>query len=149
MNIISIFVVNKPDTKQIMEPAAVNKNNHGANVKRWREWRDVSQEALAKKLGVTQAIFSDYEKKDKLEPEVLVKIAKALDIPVEAITELKEGSAINIFSGTFNDNAVVGGPYFQPTFNPLDKVVELYEKLLNAEKEKLAMLQEIIKNKNR
>ena len=33
------------------------------------------------------------------------------------------------------------------TFNPIDKIVELYERLLKAEQEKVAMLHEIIKDK--
>lgn len=34
-----------------------------------------------------------------------------------------------------------------PTFNPIDKIVELYDKLLEAEKEKVAMLQEVLRDK--
>lgn len=32
-------------------------------------------------------------------------------------------------------------------FNPIEKVVELYERLLTAEKEKVAMLQELLNTK--
>ena len=39
--------------------------------------------------GTTTACPPSYEKKDKLEQDILDRIAKALDIPVEAITELK------------------------------------------------------------
>ena len=121
-----------------METTFTRRNSHGANLKRWREWRGIKQEVLADKIGVSQATLSGYEKKDELEPEVLEKITKALDIPIEAITELNEGALINIYSGTWQDNA---------TFNPIDKIVELYERLLKAEQEKVAMLHEIIKDK--
>lgn len=103
------------------------------------------QEVLADKIGVSQATLSGYEKKDELEPEVLEKVTKALDIPIEAITELNEGTSINIFSGTWQDNA--SGNVQNQTFNPIDKIVELYERLLKAEQEKVAMLHEIIKDK--
>lgn len=129
-----------------MDATAVKKNNHGANARRWREWRDVKQDALADQIGVSQATLSGYEKKSKLEPEVIEKIAKALDIPEEAITELGESTSINIFSGTWQDNAANCQNY-NPTFNPLEKVVELYERLLKAEQEKVAMLQEIVEGK--
>lgn len=96
-------------------------------------------------IGVSQATLSGYEKKDKLESEILEKIAKALKIPVEAITEISNESPISIFSGVWNDNAVAQN--VQPTFNPMDKIVELYDKLLESEKEKVAMLQEVLRSR--
>jgi len=128
-----------------MDATTVKKNNHGANARRWREWRGVKQDTLAEQIGVSQATLSAYEKKDKLEPEVIEKIAQALDIPEEAITELGEATSINIFSGIWQDNANCQN--YNPTFNPLEKVVELYERLLKAEQEKVAMLQEVLKDK--
>lgn len=130
-----------------MEATAVKRSNHGLNVRRWREWRGVNQDVLAEKIGVSQATFSGYEKKDKLEEEVLAKIAKALDIPMEAITELGEDAAINIIANTFHDDSSALANNHQCTFNPLDKVVELYERLLKVEQEKVAILQEIVKDK--
>lgn len=126
-----------------MEAIAAKKSNHGANVRRWREWRGVNQDVLAEKIGVSQATFSGYEKRDKLEVEILGKIANALDVPVEAITELEEGSAINIINAHDNQSIV----NYNPTFNPIDKIVELYDKLLKAEQEKVVMLQELLKGK--
>lgn len=126
---------------------AVKKSNHGANVRRWREWRNINQDVLAEQIGVSQATFSGYEKKDKLEPEILDKIAKALEIPVEAITEISNESPINIFSGTWNDNSLASGSMYNPTFNPIDKIVELYDRLLESEKEKVAILQEVLRDK--
>ena len=126
-----------------METTFTKRNSHGANLKRWREWRGIKQEVLADKIGVSQATLSGYEKKDELEPEVLEKITKALDIPIEAITELNEGALINIYSGTWQDNATAAGSIQNQTFNP----IELYERLLKAEQEKVAMLHEIIKDK--
>lgn len=128
-----------------METTSVKKSNHGANARRWREWRDVKQDVLADQIGVSQATLSGYEKKSKLDPDIIEKIAKALDIPEEAITEIGEGTSINIFSGTWQDNANCQN--YNPTFNPLEKVVELYERLLKAEQEKVALLQEIIQSK--
>ena len=130
-----------------METTFTRRNSHGANLIRWREWRGIKQEVLADKIGVSQATLSGYEKKDELEPEVLEKITKALDIPTEAITELNEGALINIYSGTWQDNATAAGIIQNQTFNPIDKIVELYERLLKAEQEKVAMLHEIIKDK--
>ena len=102
---------------------------------------------MSYKSELIRKLFSDRLKKDELEPEVLEKITKALDIPIEAITELNEGALINIYSGTWQDNATAAGSIQNQTFNPIDKIVELYERLLKAEQEKVAMLHEIIKDK--
>lgn len=127
-----------------METTAERKNNHGANVKRWREWRNINQDVLAEKIGVSQAALSGYEKRDKLEPEILKKICDALNIPEEAITEMDSDTAINIISSTFNDHS--SGVNYYPTFNPIDKIAELYERLLKSEQEKVAILQEVIQD---
>jgi transcriptional regulator with XRE-family HTH domain len=120
-----------------MEETTVKKNNHGANVRRWREWRNINQDVLAEQIGVSQATLSGYEKRDKLEQEILDKIAKALDIPVEAITELEQGTAINIINAHDNQSIV----NYNPTFNPIDKIVELYD-------EKIALYERMLKEKD-
>lgn len=66
-----------------METTFTRRNSHGANLKRWREWRGIKQEVLADKIGVSQATLSGYEKKDELEPEVLEKIAKLAHIRMD------------------------------------------------------------------
>lgn len=133
--------------------AAVKKSNHGANVRRWREWRNINQDVLAEQIGVSQATLSSYEKKEKLEQEIIEKIAKVLEIPVEAITELEQGTAINIISGTFNGEAS-GSVIYNPSFNPIDKVVELYdeknalyERMLKEKDSVIELLQEIVKDR--
>ncbi len=45
-------------------------------------------------------------------------------MPVEAIKNFSEEAAINIISSTLHDNA--GSINYNPTFNPIDKIVELY-----------------------
>ncbi|HCC51982.1 MAG TPA: XRE family transcriptional regulator, partial [Porphyromonadaceae bacterium] len=45
-----------------MEAATIKKSNHGANVRRWREWRNINQDVLAEQIGVSQATLSGYEK---------------------------------------------------------------------------------------
>ena len=130
-----------------MEETTVRKSNHGANVRRWREWRNINQDTLAEQIGVSQATLSSYEKKNKLDQEILEKITKASNIPLEAITDLGEDSAINIVASTLtaNDNAAIFNYY--PSFNPIDKIVELYDRLLQSEKEKVEILQEALKER--
>ena len=125
---------------------------HGANIRRWREWRNVNQDVLAEEIGVSQATLSGYEKKETLEQEILDKIAVALNIPVEAITELDNAASINIVSSTLYDKA--GSIFNNPTFNPIDKVIELYneknalyERMLKEKDSVIELLKEIVKDK--
>ena len=119
---------------------------------RWREWRNVNQDVLAEEIGVSQATLSGYEKKETLEQEILDKIAVALNIPVEAITELDNAASINIVSSTLYDKA--GSIFNNPTFNPIDKVIELYneknalyERMLKEKDSVIELLKEIVKDK--
>jgi transcriptional regulator with XRE-family HTH domain len=123
------------------------KVHEGRNVKRFREMLGIKQDALANELGEdwTQKKISLLEAKETIEPEILEQIAKVLKVTPEAIQKFNEEAAINIISNTFSDfkdNASGINYNCDLTFNPLDKVVELYERLLASEKEKNELLQE-------
>ena len=117
----------------------------GRNISRIRELRGMKQEALATAIGVSQQSVSNIEASETVEEEKLQAIAKVLGVTTEAIKNFSEEAAINYFNnfndsseGTFNNHC---------TFNPLDKVVELYERLVQAEKEKVEYLEKLLKAK--
>jgi hypothetical protein len=74
----------------------------------------------------------------------LEKIAKEMNVPMEAIKNFDEEKAINIISNTFQDNAA---GYNKCTFNPLEKVVELYERIIKEKDEKYSLLEQSLKEK--
>ena len=119
-----------------------DKVHQGKNVRRFREMLDIKQEALALELGGdwTQRKISLLEAKETIEPEILAQVAKALKVPVKAIENFDEKAAVS-YINTFHDSSK-GDFNYHCTFNPLDKVVELYERLLASEKEKIELLQE-------
>jgi len=53
--------------------------------------------------------------------------------------KIPNAAAPNYFN-TFNDNSTGAFNNFNCTFNPIDKVVELYERLLASEREKIELL---------
>ena len=126
--------------------STLTKPNHiGRKISRIRELRDMKQEALAQALGTNQQAISAMENSETIEEEKLIEVAKALDVTVEAIKNFSEEGIINYFN-TFTENDFQGtnfGNNNTSTFNPLDKVVELYERLLAAEKEKNAYLEKL------
>jgi transcriptional regulator with XRE-family HTH domain len=119
------------------------KMHEGRNVKRIREMLGVKQDALAFDLGISQQAISQLEQKEALDAEMLEKISAVLKVPVEAIKNFDEQAAINVISNSFHDHSSNNINY-QCTFNPLDKMLELYERLLQAEREKVEMLQKIL-----
>ncbi|GAA4022445.1 helix-turn-helix transcriptional regulator [Flavobacterium cheonhonense] len=117
----------------------------GRKISKIRELRGMKQEALALAIGVSQQTISNIENSEEVEEEVLVKIAEALEVSVEGIKNFNEDIVLNIISNTFRDNSSVIN--YGCTFNPIDKVVELYDKLLASEKEKFEYLEKLFKDK--
>lgn len=129
------------------------KNHEGQNLKRFREMLGIKQETLAFELGEdwSQKKISLIESKEKIEAGALTEIAKILNMPEAAIRNFDEETAIfNIQKSYDNSCAAV----LQPKFNPIDKLLEtmdaltllyvenknLYERLLESEREKVSLL---------
>ena len=106
----------------------------------------IKQEYIANELNMTQQTISKLEQKEEIEDDVLEKVAKVLNVPVEAIKNLND-EATTSYINTFYDNHGHGFFANNFNFNPIDKLVELYERLLTAEKEKVAMLEKLLEEK--
>jgi transcriptional regulator with XRE-family HTH domain len=134
-----------------MSHTAKPKIHEGRNVKRFREMLGIKQEALAYELGDewNQKKISILEQKESINNEILERVAKVLKVPAEAIRNFDEETAIHNVQNNY-DNAVVNagpGVNYQCTINPLDKIVELYERLLASEQEKIELLKEALEKK--
>jgi len=125
--------------------------HHGRNVKRIREILGIKQEALASDLGLSQQAISQLEQKEALDKEMLEKVAAALKITPDAISNFNEESTIYNIQHNYDGSTVSNSPNhqynYQCTFNPFDKVVELYEALLKSEREKIALLERMFSEK--
>ena len=120
---------------------STEKTKHiGRNISRLRELRGIKQEALAMAIGVSQQTISNIEKSETVEDDKLELIAKELGMTSDAIKNFSEENVVNFFNNfydTSGTNSAFGNynnNHF--TFNPLDKVIELYERLLQAERDK-------------
>jgi transcriptional regulator with XRE-family HTH domain len=120
----------------------------GRKISKIRELRGIKQETLAAELGISQQAISKIEQSADVESEALSKIAKVLGVTPEAIKNFSEEAVVNYFN-TFNDNSSNNGAVyaFNSTFNPIDKLVEvfeenkkLYEQLLASEREKIELM---------
>jgi transcriptional regulator with XRE-family HTH domain len=121
----------------------------GRKIERIRIIRGMKQETLAAALGLSQQAVSKLEKSDEIEEERLEKVAQALEVPIDVLKNFNEDAAINVFGNTITNtnhdqSAMVS---YQPTFNPIDKIVELYEKIVKLEQEKNALLESLLRKK--
>ena len=124
------------NTKQIHE---------GRNVKRFREMLGIKQDALAADLGDdwNQQKVSLLEQKETIDPTLLQQLSAALKIPAEAIQNFDEEQAVNIIANTFtsNDTSTLNAINPYCTFNPIDKIVQLYD-------EKIALYERMLMDKD-
>ena len=137
--------------------STTNTTNHiGRKIGRIRELRGMKQEALAIELGVSQQTVSNIEKSAAIEADLLAQVAEVLGVTTDAIENFDEEAVFNIINNTFtsNDTSTLNAINIQPSFNPLDKLIEaheenkkLYERLLEAEKSKVEYLEMLMKGK--
>jgi len=132
---------------------AIKPKHIGRNISRIRELRDMKQEALAIALGVSQQSISNLEGSENVDDEKLSRVAEALGVTPEAIKNFSEDAVFNIIGNTYHDDSSSIKNY-NCTFNPLDKLLEafeenkkLYKQLIQAEKEKVALLEKLLDNK--
>ncbi|MEP6805846.1 MAG: helix-turn-helix transcriptional regulator [Flavobacterium sp.] len=130
---------------------ATKPNHIGRKISRIRELKDMKQEALAQALGTNQQAISAIENSETIDDGKLADIAKALGISVEAIKNFTDENMISYFN-SFYDNSTSNGVngIFSPShcsFNPIDKVVELFERLVQVEKEKNEYLEKLLREK--
>ena len=127
----------------------------GKKIGRIREMLGMKQETLAEKMGISQQSISKMEQNETIDDATLERVARALGVNSEAIKNFSEENTIS-FINTFNDNSTshVIGNFGNYNFNPIDKWLEaieenkkLYEALLNAEREKVALLERMLEKK--
>ena len=85
------------------------------------------------------------ERKAYIGDDILDRVAKALNIPADAIKNFSDEAAVNVIANTFKEVAFLA--CHQPTFNQMDKLMEMMERLLKAEQEKNVLLEKMLADK--
>ncbi|PXV67975.1 helix-turn-helix protein [Dysgonomonas alginatilytica] len=133
------------------------KINHGRNLRIARTSMDITQEDLAFRVNMSQSKVSALELEEVIDDSVLDKFATALNVPVNFLKNFEPEEVINSynvyeneFSMTHAENSqgdIMGQKIVEREeniYNPLDKVSELYERLL---KEKDKQIEELKVNR--
>ena len=126
-----------------------NQRHVGRNVQGIRVYLGMKQEALAADLGVNQQIISKIEKQEEIEEGFLKRIAEVLGISEEVIKDFDvEKTIFNINHHNYKDANISEGATtyaIVQQINPLEKIVELYERLLKSEQDKIEILKKYMK----
>ncbi|MFD2966488.1 helix-turn-helix domain-containing protein [Sphingobacterium bambusae] len=130
------------------------KIHQGRNVKRFRDMLGIKQDSLAFDLDMSQQTISLLEQKEIIDSPLLQQIAAVLKIPVEAIQNFDEEQAVNIISNTFDNGSILNAINHNPTFHPIEKLIQLheekialYERMLKEKDEMMARLEQLIERK--
>lgn len=118
--------------------------------------RGIKQDALAAELGDdwNQQKISLLEQKETVNPAILQHVATVLKFPVEFFSTFNEDQPVNIIGNTFDNGSILNGINHNPTFHPIDKLVQLheekialYERMLKEKEEMMARLEKLIEKK--
>ncbi|MCS3198778.1 helix-turn-helix domain-containing protein [Candidatus Bacteroides intestinigallinarum] len=144
------------------EDLIIGRVHHGRNIRRTRVEKNMNQEGLSELVHLSQPAVSKYEKMRVIDDEMLQRFARALNVPFDYLKTLEEDAQTVVFeNNTVNDSEQnTGGAkinigtvksYTEDTdssndnrvnnFNPIDKITELYERLLKEKDEKYAALE--------
>ena len=125
--------------------------HHGHAIKRYRHTLGIKQEALAADMGISQALVSFYEQKKVIEDDMIEKFAKALNVAPALIKDLEEDPVTVIIENSNIENNTGAAGYYiagdNINNNPVEKIVELFEKLLKSEQKKIELLEKLLKEK--
>lgn len=126
-----------------------NRRHVGRNLQRIHVYLGMKQEALAADLGVNQQVISKIEKQEEIEEGFLKRIAEVLGISEEVIKDFDvEKTIFNINHHNYKDANISEGATtyaIVQQINPLEKIVELYERLLKSEQDKIEILKKYMK----
>lgn len=129
-------------TKNWNDVEVLEESHHGRNAQRVRIYFGIKQDVLAKELEISQSQLSAIEHQPVIEEPILTKLSQALGVTPDLIKKFDVARAIyNINS--YRDSTINGANNGSGTahqyLNPIDKIVELYERLLKSEREKLEL----------
>lgn len=113
------------------------------NIRKYREIKGFSQEYMANQLDINQASYAKIENNStKLTVERLFSISKLLETEITDLLDLKNQT---VFNQSDNETANAYGKIEH--FHNENK--EVYEKLIQSKDEQIALLKEMLAQKNK
>jgi len=121
----------------------------GRKIEKIRKLRGFTQDELGVGLGITKQAVSKLEQSESIENDRLTKIAEVLGVTKEGLENFNE-DAVFYLTTNFNENCNVTSQVINNNVenfvnNPVEKIIELYETLLQSERDKIQILQGKVK----
>ena len=110
----------------------------GKNIERICKLTGIKQSDLAKRLNTNQQEISRIENKAEIKDELLERISKAIGFPKEVIKAFSDEKLINSINQ-------LGGNGIVQFINPIEKIIELYERQLIEKDKRIALLENQLK----
>src|SRR5690606_22236290 len=110
----------------------------GYNIHRFRSFRGMKQQDIAKRLKMTQQNYSLIEKSEHVDDNLLERISDILECDPAFIKGLPE--TLHIYS----DNQQ-GGNVVNYDLSDSDKIIKVYERILKTERNRIKMLEGLVK----
>lgn len=137
------------------ELQGIRRVHHGHNLKRTRLSQNIKQEALCELVHLNQPTISKYERMPVICDEILQRFAKAMNVSIDDLKTMEEETPMVLFenNNTFTDNKgevdFIGNTCDESNnhtanYNPIDKVSELFERLLKEKDERISILEKRI-----
>lgn len=112
----------------------------GRKIERIRRLRGLTQTELGEALGITKQAVSKMEQTEQVDDERLKQIANALGVTEDGLKNFHEERVIYNTNNFYENCGVTSNAISGNTENfnnfPIEKTVELFEKLLQKEREK-------------
>jgi len=132
--------------------------HQGRNVRFFRNAKNMKQEDFAERIGVKQPVVTKIERQSVIDERTLLKCAEVLGVSVDTIKEFEPEKMFDSFTYHIDKIQNSHGANFSlkdgtnTNHNyPIEKIMELnlknaelYERLLQAEREKNAFLEQIL-----
>ena len=116
----------------------INSMHLGKNIERICKLTGIKQSDLAKRLNTNQQEISRIENKAEIKDELLERISKAIGFPKEVIQAFSDEKLINSINQ-------LGGDGIVQFINPIEKIIELYERQLIEKDKRIALLENQLK----
>lgn len=114
----------------------------GRKIERVRRLRGMSQTELGQLLGITKQAVSKIEQNETIDDERLDQIASALGVTVDGLKEYNEETILYNTNNFYENCGVKTAVGNNQTLNnfPIEQAIELFEKLLDKQKEQFDTL---------
>lgn len=140
--------------------------HQGHNLRSFREAKGMTLDVMAREAGISLEEAFRLEMSRVINAEVLEKLSQVLNVSVDCLRDTEEAmpiyETVTNFVNNFSGNGVVNGIqepggshwedmnfYANPVVHPTDKVIELYERLVEGKQRQLDESQADLENYRR